>query len=329
MATNDSDFGEAFDTLEISLPRSVRFWLLLLVDTPSIICSFILLFYLFGNRTARQALNNHAIVVIILFGLGTELIDVPLYLTFIVNSGWVTPATPAICLIWWFVAFGLYNGGQVLMAWAAIERHILIFHDRWLGTKRSRFIAHYLPLILVLVYVFVFYVYVLFIFPCENVYVYDLPVCDAYPCYQEDSFLGIWDFLGNNILPGFLVAVVSMALLARVIRQKQRLNQAVQWRKIRRMTIQLLSISILNVIFILPLNLLALAHMCGLPEDYGAQIQQYLYFAGYLFIFLIPFVSLASLPDLCKEIQMKIQCRRQSQGRASTNNARTISTARR
>jgi hypothetical protein len=73
------------------------------------------------------------------------------------------------------------------------------------------------------------------------------------------------------------------------------------------MTIQLLSISILNVIFILPLNLLALAHLCGLPGDYGAQAEQYLYFAGYLFIFLIPFVSL----ELTKKIKMKLSCRGQ------------------
>jgi hypothetical protein len=77
------------------------------------------------------------------------------------------------------------------------------------------------------------------------------------------------------------------------------------------MTIQLLSISILNVIFILPLNLLALAYLCGLPGDYGAQVEQYLYFAGYLFIFLIPFVSLGSLPELKNKIKTKLSCRGQ------------------
>lgn len=46
MSNNDSDSGEAFDTAEISLPRSVRFWLLILSDIPSVICSFILLIFL-------------------------------------------------------------------------------------------------------------------------------------------------------------------------------------------------------------------------------------------------------------------------------------------
>ncbi|CAF1527111.1 unnamed protein product [Adineta ricciae] len=308
---NESNPEETFDTLEISLSRPIRFWLLLLTDCPSIICSFILLIHFFRNRIARQALNNHVVILLILFGLGTQLIDVPLYLTFIINSGIVKPSIPAICLIWWFIAFGLYNGEQILMAWASIERHILIFNDRSLTTKRGRFFAHYLPLILILSYIFIFYVYALFIFPCENTYSYDLPVCNAYPCYQDDPILGRWDFIGNNVLPAFLVAFFSITLLIRVIRQKQRLNQAIQWRKHRKMTIQLLSISTLNVIFVLPLNLLAVAHLCGLPEEYGAHVQQYLYFAGYLFIFLIPFVCLASISELCAEIKRKFSRQRQ------------------
>jgi hypothetical protein len=312
MSANGNDSGDTFDTIEISLPRSVRFWILILFDIPSVICSFILLIYLFGNRKARCALNNHVIILLIIFGLGTELIDVPFYLSFIINSGIVKPSIPAICLIWWFVAFCLYNGVQILMAWASIERHLLIFNDSWMRTKRGMFLGHYFPLIVILCYIFIFYIYVLFIFNCANTYAYNLPVCNAYPCYQDNSILGIWDFSVNNLLPGFLVAFISIALLIRVIRKKQSLNQQIQWSKYRKMTIQLLSISILNIIFILPLNLLSLAYLCGLPQEYGAQIELYFYFAGYLFIFLIPFVSLASLPELWKKVKLTFLCRRRN-----------------
>jgi len=300
------------DTFEISLPRSIRFWILLLCDIPSVICSFTLLIYLFGNRTARCALNNHVIIFLIIFGLCIELIDIPFYLSFIINSGIVKPSIPSICLLWWFVAFCLCNGEQILMAWASIEQHILIFNDHWIKTKRRRFLCHYFPLILILSYIFIFYIYVLFIYKCSNTYVYNLPLCNANPCYQNDPIIGIWDLFVNNILPGFLVAFVSIALLIRVIRKKQRLNQQISWRKHRKMTIQLLSISTLNIIFILPLNLLSLAHLCGLSEQNGAQIKQYLFFAGYLFTFIIPFVCLASLPELWKKIKLTFSCQRQN-----------------
>ena len=91
------------------------------------------------------------------------------------------------------MAFGLYNGGEILMAWASIERHILIFNDRWMITKRGTFLVHYLPLILILSYIFFFIFMLFFIFLCENTYTYDLPVCNAYPCYQNDPVVGAYD----------------------------------------------------------------------------------------------------------------------------------------
>jgi hypothetical protein len=322
MSVNESNSDDSFSTAEISLPRSIRFWLLLLFDIPSVICSFILLIYLLGNRIARNALNNHSIILLIIFGLGTQLIDVPFYLSFIINSGIVKPSIPAICILWWIVAFTLYNGQQILMAWTAVERHIFIFNDRWMRTKRGRFFGHYLPLIVILSYLFIFYIYAFFLYPCSNTYEYNLPVCNAYPCYQDGPIIGVWDFFVNNILPGLLVAFISMGLLIRVIRRKQQLSQGIQWRKHRKMIIQLLLISTLNIIFILPLNLLSLAYLCGLSDEYGAQIDLYFYFAGYFLIFFIPFVCLASMPELLKKMKFLFHYQRQIPIGGTTN--RTI-----
>ncbi|CAF1076200.1 unnamed protein product [Adineta steineri] len=328
MTTNTNDSEDAFESLEISIPRPIRFWLFLLSDFPSIICSFILLIYFFKNQTARQTLNNHVIIILIIFGLGVELIDVPSHLAYIINSGIVKPSTPATCLIWWFVTYGLYNGEQIFLAWAAIERHILIFNAQWMLTKRGQFYAHYLPLIVLLLYVLLFYTYAIFLFPCENTYDYTLPVCNASPCYQDDPIMGMWDFIVNNLLPGLLIAFVSIILLARVIRQKRRLKQQIQWHKYRRMTIQLLSMAILAIIFILPLNLLSLAHLCGLSEDIGAEEEQYLFYIAYIFTFLIPIVCLYSTPELYKEIKMKLGCRRRHRIGVNTINDRTNNTIR-
>lgn len=307
MASNDET---VFDNSEISLPRFVRFWLLLLSDIPSITCAFILLYHLIHDQTLRKALSNHIIILLLILGLTTQLIEIPFYLAFIVNLGVVKPSMPATCLTWWFVSFGMYNGGTILMAWAAIERHILVFQYQWIRTKRGRILVHYFPISILLLYIFVFYIYVLFFFPCENTYEYLLPICNAYPCYQADSFIGMWEFIVNNIIPSLLVAVMSIALLIRVVRQKRHLNQHIEWRKQRKMTIQLVSLSALNIIFNLPLNLVSLAHLSGLPEDYGVEAQHYFYFSCYFLIFLFPFVCLFSYSELVKKIQWKVLCRK-------------------
>jgi hypothetical protein len=310
MDTNATTGDFSFDTAEIPLSRTIRFWILLLFDIPSTICAFLLIFYLIYDRPSRNALNNHVIIILLVLGLGTQLIDVPSYIAFIANSGFVKPPVPATCLVWWFASFGMYNGGTILMAWAAFERHILVFNSRLVSTKRGRILVHYLPIIILLAYIFIYYIYVLFFFHCENTYDYTLPICNAYPCYQSDSFFGVWDFVVNNIAPSLLVAFLSMALLIRVIQQKRRLNQTIQWRKQRKMTIQLVSLSALNIVFNIPLNIVSLAHLCGLPSNYGVVEELYFYFSCYFLIFLFPFVCLCSYSKLCAKVKSVILCRK-------------------
>lgn len=306
MASDESTDEPSFADSEISLPRPVRFWILLLLDIPSIACALFMLYHLLHDRTQRQALHNHVIIILLALGLGTQLIDVPLYMAFINNGGYVKPAAPATCQIWWLACFGMYNGGTILMAWAALERHILVFKFQWTSTRRGRLVVHYFPIAALLVYIVLFYVYAIFFLPCESTYEYTLPICNAYPCYQADEFLGMWEFIVNNIVPSLLVAFGSMALLVRVVQQKRRLNQRVQWRKQRKMTIQLISLSALNIVFNIPLNLVALAHLCGLPESYGAEAQHYFYFSCYFLIFFFPFVCLMSYSDLWTKVKQKV-----------------------
>jgi len=307
MSVNQSDSGDSSETDGISLPRPVRFWLLLLFDVPSVICSFTILICLLGNRTSRRALRNHSIIVLIILCLGTLLIDIPSYLAFIINSGVVKPSVPAACVMWWFVDIGVYNSQQVLIAWIAVERHILIFHDRWLRTKRGKVFAHYLPLILILAYLFIFYVYAFFIYPCQNTFDYTAPYCNGGPCFQNEPLLRTWDLILDNIAPGLLEPIVSIALIIRVIRQKQQLSQGIQWRKHRKMVLQLISVSIINLTLIVPLNVFSLAYLFGLPSDYAAGVVSYFYFFGYFLSLLVPFAFITSISGLSRKVKSIFQ----------------------
>ncbi len=192
------------------------------------------------------------------------------------------------------------------MTWLAIERHILIFHDQLVSNRIGRFLFHYLPLICLVTYILLFYIIVIFFLPCENTYVYTVPVCGASPCYQSYGILGMWDFIVNSGGPVILEAIVSMGLIVRVQWQKQHLRQSTKWRKHRRMIIQLFLVSGLNISLNLPFSLITIAHLCGLPPEYGVQSELYFFFLGYFFIFLFPFISLCQFPDLRKKIKRKI-----------------------
>jgi hypothetical protein len=72
------------------------------------------------------------------------------------------------------------------------------------------------------------------------------------------------------------------------------------------MIIQLFLISGLNVSLNLPISLIPIAHLCGLPSQYGVQAELYFFFLGYFVIFLFPFISLCQFPDLHKKMKKKI-----------------------
>lgn len=309
MSTNNSsdDSGSTFEDSEISLPRSIRFWLMLLINVPSIICSCCIITHVIINRAHRQALHNHTILLMLIFGLPVQLMDISFYLAFF-QRGIVEPQHPLVCRLWWFADYGIYNGGLFLMAWLAIERHILIFNDQWVSNRTGRILLHYIPLATIVMYIILFYTIAVFFLPCEDSYDYTLPVCGASPCYQSYGILGMFEFIVNTSIPIILEGLSSIVLIIRVQLQKRRLRQSIQWRKHRRMIIQLFLISGLNICLNLPISIIPIAHMCGLPPEYGVQAELYFFFLGYFVIFSLPFISLCQFPDLRKQMKKKIFC---------------------
>ncbi|CAF0912582.1 unnamed protein product [Adineta steineri] len=320
--SSDND-GESFSFPEVSIPRPVRFWLMLLFDIPSIVCSFCLIIHILMKRTQRHALHNHTILLILICNLPVQLIDITFYLIFF-SYGSIQPSQPLVCLLWWFVDYGCYAGELVLMAWLAVERHILIFHDRLLLNRRGRFLFHYLPLIIIVTYFLLFYLIVVFFLPCENNYLYTVPVCGQSPCYESYGILGVWESIVHTIMPVLLEGIASIALILRVQMQKRRLRQSNQWRKQRRMIIQLVLVSSLNIGIDIPGSMLLLAHLCGLSADYGTEAQLYIFFLEYFVVFLFPFILLSQFSDLRKTIKEKIMgvVRRQPHHTATVKHTR-------
>ncbi|CAF1085792.1 unnamed protein product [Rotaria sordida] len=271
---NDNDDGK-FQESETPIPRPIRFWLLLLLDIPSIICSLFLLFHLLTNKNLRCQIINHLMIVMLIIGLIIELVDIPFYLKFL-HSGIVQPSIPFICMLWWFIDLGLYNGFTIIMAWSSLHRYLFIFHEKIFMQGKKRFVFHYLPLIILLLYILIFYIYVIIFPPCKNTFDYALPVCNNYPCYLDNVVLGIWDSVVNGILPIFIICIFSVTILIRVHYQKRRLvNQRNQWRRQRKMMIQLISSSILYLIPNIPLNVSIFAHLCGVLESVAVEVERH------------------------------------------------------
>ena len=287
-----------------SLPETVRFWLLLVFEIPSLCCSLLILAHLLVDRWSRKSLHNHVIIALLIVGLFSQLIDVPFYLNF-VRTHYVSPASSLTCFLWWFAATGISNITNLLMAWASIERHILVFHDRWLMSKGGRFLIHYLPLITILLYGFIYYIVILSVYQCENLTAFDQDWC-SYPCFYNDGQLAMYDTIANSIVPTPIIVFFCCFLLFRVIHRKRVHRQRFRWRKYRVMVIQLFSISAMFLFFNLPMTILLLADLLGLSLTNIDQLMFYTYFLYHYVSLLMPFVCLLSLPEVRKKIRQRI-----------------------
>lgn len=301
---------------EISLPRTVRFWLLQIFLIPSLCCSFILLYHLISDRNFRKTLSNHVIIILLLNGMLIQLIDIPLMLNFL-RLGSVQPAVPIMCQLRWLMDLGMFSLRGFLMAWASIEQHILVFHEQVVSSRRRRICFHYFPLVSIVIYAFVLYIYVIFFPPCRNFYVYTLEWC-ALPCFLMASPFGTYSAIFNSFLPTFCVLFFSIFLYLRVIRQKRRLQQRVGWRKCRKMFVQFLMIAVVFLLFDVPCAILSLVAISGSPTYPVIQSGLYSYFIRTFLSLFMPFIFLHSIPEAYKKIRRTLHI-----NVSTTNVART------
>jgi len=306
---NNTKDVEFYSGSDFTLPISARFWLYLVPNVLSIPCSIFVLYYLLFYRTFRQALNNHVFIVLLFIGLIFELIDVPLTLHYYrVGTAW--RLTPNFSLFWTYIDFALYTTQIVIFAWATIERHILIFQYQWVSTRKKRFFIHYLPLMILLIYVFT-YCFIIIYFPsCENLYYHSYINGVPIPCAIDKTIIGKYDLICHQIIPTFTIVISSIALFIRVLYQKTRLHRLIQWRKQRKMAIQLLSISILYIFLNFPWTFIDLCYEIGLAVNDVQKFRSYAYYFSCYIIFLFPFVCCGSLPELQKKLKKFLRCKR-------------------
>jgi hypothetical protein len=299
--TDSYDYQYDYNEETVTPSAPVQFWTYLILEIPSIFFTLFLLYYLIFDRRLRQHIHNHVIIVLLFLCLFILVIDNSLYL-----DGWRRghgnsfPPSPGVCLLWWFIDYGFYGAISIFLVWASFERHLLVFHRRqFLSTKRKIFYMHYLPLILISLYTIGFYIGAIILPPCKNIFYFNYLSCGSSPCYLDVPWMNTWDNLANGVLCNILEAIFSIALISRTIWRKCYSQSRFQWKKYRKMTIQLLSISTLSLCINLPQSLIILVRQVR-PDlsDFGSNIEPYFfYFTGYL-ILLLPFVSLGCLPEL-------------------------------
>ena len=122
-------------------------------------------------------------------------------------------------------------------------------------------------------------------------------VC-ADPCLYYNYAFSVFEMIAHQLLPAAIIIVSSITLLMRAVRQKYRAHQPIQWRKHRKMTIQVLVISVVYLALFFPYALYNLLLTCGVSSRKIRDLEDYSEVFAYTLTLLLPFICVISLPEL-------------------------------
>lgn len=271
----------------------------------SFIAYFVVGYYFLSSpKELKNNLAFHVIFLILVVDFIALSFPVTMGIDFF-HTGHVRPPTFTTCIVLTYIDSITYYASLFLMAWATFERHLLIFHSKVYNTKRGRILFHYLPITIIFAYIILYYFAVDFLYPCENKFDYSQFYC-GFICYMNlptPTLLGI-EMMAHQVLPTILIALFSFALFLRAIYARKRLRQSVDWRKYQRMIIQLLSTSIVYLIFTTPFSLVPIAQAAGLPPIFTYDVyQNFLTYWTFGVPMMVPFVIALSLPKMKEKIK--------------------------
>ncbi|CAF0942170.1 unnamed protein product [Adineta steineri] len=222
---------------------------------------------------------------------------------------YIWPATNGYCVWWTYCEYSLNAAGLFLTAWISVERHLLIFHAHRVFRKRwKKWIFHFIPIVFCLIWAPVFYFVIVVISPwCTNLWDFNRILC-GFPCYYGIEALNQFVFLFAIILPIVTIILANITLVIRVIYQKMSRQQGVNWRRHRKMVLQLLIISSFHLAIWLPLVSTLLIEMTVQPSFMINQLET-MQFAPYFIPLFLPMICLSSQPELISKIKNLIRMR--------------------
>lgn len=264
----------------------------------AIVCSTFHLYQLLTNSALRKALYNHSIIVLNIITLTALIFDVPLYISTL-RVGYVPVPTPTFCLYWWNLDEFCSQITIMVVTVACLQRHILIFHERWLSTIKKRILLHYTPIVLAVIYPILFNVFGQLIGSWCTVPIYDYtqPWCQYSPCFVNNTYLRAYNMFFNWVFASMLGSLSDIVLIGRVIWHRRiRLRQPIVWRKHRKMAIQLLLVSLFCSSFNSPMLTYNALRFFKLISATTYNTGMEIYFVFYFSTLLLPFVMIISLP---------------------------------
>jgi hypothetical protein len=313
----------------VPVPKQVVFYIFLLLDIPSVLCSLLLFYYFIFLPELRHSRESHQIIIYLLLGsFLVTAIDIPLILPYLQNCYYILSMKypSSFCIFWIMHDYGMYSINLWLMALVFLERYLLIFFKQTVTkNKRRRFFLYYAPIILIILFVVLWYLYLVVLYPCAQTHFDFTQILCGFPCYKNvgsETIQNI-DWALADLLPVFLTILFIFILISHVLYQRhkvsRRLMQQQTWKRTHKMFLQLLPITFIFLIFSMPLIIVGLLSISN--QWYNEMLYFYADFLSYCLSLFMPFAVLSRQMVIRKRLSILLRLRHLNRAAPATTAA--------
>ena len=261
---------------------------LVVIQSLSFFCSVYLLFTCLKKKSTIWNLPNHVILCLLI--VSTWLISIDLVSTQVYYwNEYVPIQTDWACRFYNVSFFTTSNLNRMFMAFMSIERHFLVFRPQLYHTRRFRYLLHYFPLIFLIGWSLIYSIATDIFLTCPQIrFRYNRFLC-GYTCsvfVRSTVMIYVWI---QVFLPTMITTLACILLPIRFLLKKSKL-QRLQWRRARRMIVQMSTIAATYTFCWLPYAILLqlISVNYSLLNDY--HISRYMIFDAYVPSLLTPFI---------------------------------------
>ncbi|UJR24716.1 hypothetical protein I4U23_006090 [Adineta vaga] len=307
MNLSDENLTELINDIDSEFSRLLKLCILVPINLLSIPLTFYTTIYLYKRRVEQRTLSDIILIILLLVSFIDILINQSGVMIYF-RLSFIWPQNSMYCIVWNYFNYLDYYLNLYLTVWASIERHILIFHHTFFDRNIKKFYFHKLPLIIIICYGILIYLVLIIFNPCINHFQMNQPWCGSI-CFTQKTITYLYDWFINSVFPICLIIILNITLIIRVIKRKNHIqtNQLI-WKRCRKLTIQMITISSIYLICFLPSGIITILRSLLADSKFGEQAMQTCF--RYTFLLanaLLPYVTLSSLPELRKKIKLFIR----------------------
>ena len=226
--------------------NKILFIIILCVSIPSVFINLFAIYRLQSN-TKLSVFVFRCILHVSLF---TTCTCIPFFLIELYFNSYF-PLPLILCELWLIVDYSSIVCLGLLVCWASIQRHILIFGPIHIKKLQSTIKFKFIPSIFALGFPLTWYS--ILILRCK----YAKRVGKDFqcrPCFENEKIIFLIDTLLSLLLPLLITTLATFLLLIRIIRLRLRLfrSNSKRWRRCKRLTRQMILFSFIYLIGLLP-----------------------------------------------------------------------------